>query len=238
MRKPNLLAMMVAVVCVAGCATNRDVKTDTRKDRDREIEKARAVIYSLQPQLKKLVSYTPKELQKQLRKEAQEYYQSDVVPRLDNISAYIKPSAMHWVNVDWEEPPELVFWTEGLAPTAWGAKEYLFVIKVPKEGKPIIMKAYHLKDPPPSCEVEEYQYSRFTLNPTAGWGCNAHLAAVFSYIAGGASGSTFVNFEIGWNRYRDTVYIERFLTSFPVAVDTDLSQKFPRQMKKILEGER
>jgi hypothetical protein len=225
MKSLNLLTMIVAVLSVAGCATDRGAKTNTGKERASDIAKARAVIFAIQPELKKLIAYTPDELKTQKRKEAQEYYQSDVVHRLDNISAYIKSSAMHWVHVDWEEPPELVFWTEGLAPTAWGAKEYLFVIKVPKTGKPTILNAYHLDDPAPTCRVEEYEYVRFTTHPTKGWGCNYHIAAVFSYMQVGGSGSAFANFEIGWNRYRDIVYIVRFITSFPVAVDTNPPQE-------------
>jgi hypothetical protein len=181
------------------------------------LEDARNILATLQPQLLQLIALSPKELEN-TKSEFQEYYQSDIAPRLRQIGTHIKPSAIHWVDIDpSSEEPELICWTEGLSPSAWGAKEYLFIIKVPQAGTPTILKAL-LLDPEPTRGVEEYKYVHFTPYPNKDLGVNNSLTAVFSYLRLGASGSTFSNYEIGWDRYEETVFISQFFTLFPVAV--------------------
>lgn len=177
---------------------------------------ARKIIGSLQSQLFDYVHYSPKELLK-FKEEFQEYYSEDIEKRLENISQYISSDAIHWIDVDMDDKDELIFWTEGLAPTAWGAKEYLFIVKL--YGGLKIMKSYPL-DPEPTRNVEQYKHSNFWEYPNKNKGYNDHLRAVFSYGNFGASGSTFVNLEIGCNRYNNELYIDKFLTSFPIAIDT------------------
>ena len=190
------------------------------------VKDARVALATLQPQLLRLIALSPIELAS-TKPEFQEYYQSDVEPRLHQIGSHIKPSAIHWLNIDpRDERPELICWTEGLAPTAWGAKEYLFIIKVPATGSPTILKAYPLDDPEPSRGVEQYKYIRFTPYPNKDLGTNEFLAAVFSYLQIGGSSSAFANYEIGWNRYGEEIYVYPFHTGFPVMVEqVDINQQ-------------
>ena len=175
------------------------------------------ILSKLQPQLFRLVAYTPEELNK-LSPDFQDYYRTDIAPRLDDIAEHISPSAMHWIDIDGDTLPELICWTEGLAPTGWGAKEHLLIIKAPEIGAPSILLSREL-NPEPSRGSEVYKYVRFMPHPNKGRGNNEHVAAVFSYAQYGGSGAAYCNFESGWNRYEETVYIDRFLTAFPVAVD-------------------
>ena len=74
-------------------------------------------------------------------------------------------------------------------------------------------------EPVPSRKVRQYMYCRFVARPNENRGHNDHLGALFSYLSAGAGASSYVNHEIGWNKYRQRVYIDRFLTAFPVAVE-------------------
>ncbi len=203
--------MGVLYGCIALCAAMAQAD-------DPSLEDARTALATLQPELLQLIALTPADLAK-TKPEFQEYYQTDIEPRFQHIGANIKASAMHWINIDpRDDRPELICWTEGLAPSAWGAKEYLFVIKVPETGNPTLLKSYRL-DPEPTRRVEEYYYVRFTAHPNKELGTNEFLAAVFSYMQLGASASTFANYEIGWDRYAQEIYIDRFFSSFPVMVE-------------------
>ena len=177
---------------------------------------ARIVIRSLQKEIKKKLQYSPQELKKK-KTDFQEYYITDINPRLSKIAAEISSDAIHWVDLNWDDKPELIFWTEGLSPTAWGAKEFLFVAKLSKKGTYEIIKSVKLDDEP-SRQVKKYSYSRFWSHPNKGKGYNDFLGAVFSYAVFGGSASTFVNYEIGWNGYQDTVTVDKFLTSFAIDI--------------------
>ena len=119
--KPNRLAVTLCEYFLSGAVVLAEPS----------LEDARDVLAALQPQILQLVALAPKELEN-TKPEFQEYYRSDIEPRLRQIGFHIKPSAIHWVDIDpSNNEPELICWTEGLAPSAWGAKEYLFVIKVP-----------------------------------------------------------------------------------------------------------
>jgi len=104
------------------------------------------------------------------------------------------------------------------APGYDEANEYQFVVRVPPRGAPRIILTREL-DPMPSRGAREYQHVRFCDHPNRGRGYNDHLAAVLAYGAFGASGSTFVTWQIGWNRYEEKVYAKRVLTSFAPAVE-------------------
>jgi len=186
---------------------------------DNQIEKARGIIQTFQKEIYSMLKYSPEEL-KGFKKEFQDYYKEKVAPRLLHISKHISPNAIHWVDLDWDQVPELIFWSEGLAPTAWGGKEFLFIIKVSKKGSSQIQKYIELENQP-SRGKERYRYVRFRAHPNKNKGYNDFLGALFSYAVFGASGSTFVNYEIGWNRYNKTIFINKFQTSFAVGVDSE-----------------
>jgi len=180
------------------------------------IAAARKIIARHQSEIRRLVHYTDEELAA-LSDDFRECYLEASVPRLEDISAAISPRAIHWVDMDWDETEELLFWTEGLAPTSWGPKEYLFIIRL-EGGKSRIVKT-HRFDPPPDTGVMEYRSARFWKYPNKDRGCNDFLRAVLSYASYGGSSSAFTTVEIGWNRYADEIFIAEAHTAFPVSVD-------------------
>ncbi len=144
-------------------------------------------------------------------------YRQEVRTRLRNIAQNIAPSAIHWVDVDEDDIPDLIFWTEGLARSASDMNEYLFIVKRHEDGSSEVLKT-HLLDPTPSRRLLEYWHCAFWAYPNRYSGCNGELRALMSYARFGASGSTFVNLEISRNMHDSKIHIDKTLTSFPVAV--------------------
>ncbi len=191
-----------------------------------DIEKGREIIGQLQNAIYKKVALNAEELDS-YSQEFKEYYQTDVLPRLENISKNISDDAIRWVDIDFDQKPELVFWTEGLSPSAWGGKEYLFIVNTststsnqdrpnqdrPNQNRPAIIESIDLGDV--SRGIKGYQYVNFWAEPNRNRGYNDFLRVVFSYAIFGASGSTFKNIEIGWNRYENKVFTKLFTTAFP-----------------------
>ena len=58
-----------------------------------------------------------------------------------------------------------------------------------------------------------------TIVPAAEVPDNLEIVGAWSNAQFGGSGTTYYNFEIGWDRYEEAVYINRFLSSFPVEVE-------------------
>lgn len=84
----------------------------------------------------------------------------------------------------------------------------------------------------PTTEVNTYKHSRFWADPNAGRGFNDFLKAVFSYGSFGASGSTFVNYEIGFDKYERKIYLDHFLTGFPLSIEKNeaSSNSIPKEI--------
>jgi hypothetical protein len=188
-------------------------------------KRAREIIATFQKEIYSMVVYKPEELKKR-KVEFIEYYKKNALPRLLKISENISPNAIHWVDLNWDQKPELIFWTEGLAPTAWGGKEVLIIIEIMDNGKPKIMRAIQL-DNLISRGVEKYQFVRFWAYPNEGKGYNDYLGAVFSYAVFGASSSGFINYEIGWDKYSEEIFVRKFSTSFPI--DIKLTSKISQE---------
>jgi len=184
-----------------------------------DVPDPRQVLASLQDGLYERLHLTPEELSlTKVKKEYVETYHEEIEPRLRDIAGNINASAIHWIDIDWDGVPELVCWTEGVSLRAWGAHEYLFIISVPKTGKPEILHAKKL-DEGLSRGYRSYRHVRFTSRPNKDAGTNDCLAGLLTYAAYGGSGSTFYNIEIWYNRYSDEIELNEFTTSFPVMVD-------------------
>lgn len=182
----------------------------------KENSSGREVIRSLQGQIYEYVRYTEKELNTKVRKDLHEDYRLNIEPRLKNISQYISRDAIRWVDLDFDGAPELLFWTAGLSDGDMAPKEYLFIVKL-EGGEAKILIADKL-DPKPSSKRESYYYSHLWIHPNKDKGFNKKLAAVFSYFCLGASGSTFVNYEIWFDMYDQKVNINKFRTGFPIEI--------------------
>ena len=83
---------------------------------DYSTKNARLIINTFQKYIYSKIAYSESDL-KTMKVEFVEYYNEEVKPRLQNISQNLSSSAIHWVDLDWDVVPELLFWTEGLAPT-------------------------------------------------------------------------------------------------------------------------
>lgn len=178
-------------------------------------QEARDAIQSLQSTLFSFLSLNEEEIQK-TKEDYQVYYKQVVVPRLRDVAKHVKESAIHWVDIDFDGSQELVFWTEGVAPSAWGAHEYIFVVGV-EDGSPQIIQALKLDGV--SRGAETYKHVRFWSEPNKNTGYNDALRAVLSYGAFGASGSTFKTIQLGWNRYENKLSISSFDSQFPMSID-------------------
>jgi len=92
-------------------------------------------------------------------------------------------------------------WTEGVAPTAWGAKEFLYVLST-TSGKLEIVASSQL-DPEPSRTAGGYHTSSFWVNPNEGCGYNDFVVGVLQYLKVGGSGATAYQVIIEYNQYSD-----------------------------------
>ena len=125
-----------------------------------------------------------------------DYYKSDIAPRIENLSnhignrSFIQLSDQHYA-----------LWTEGVAPSAWGAKEFLYILST-ASGKLEIVASSQL-DPEPSRTADGYHTSSFWVNPNKGCGYNDFVVGVLQYLKVGGSGSTAYQVIIKYNRYKE-----------------------------------
>ncbi|QUM84622.1 hypothetical protein [Moritella sp. 28] len=201
-----LLVSSIFVLCSHGASASTEY----------DVENGREIIKLLQNEIYVKVKLSKEELSN-TKVDFQEYYQQEVLPRLDNISKNINESAIHWIDLDFDGKPELVFWTEGLSPTSWGANEYLFIVSINEKSNPVILKSMDLGEV--SRNVKQYRYVKFWPEPNKNRGYNDFLRAVLSYGNFGVSGSGIINLQIEWNRYGNSIEISRFHTAFPFNIE-------------------
>jgi len=181
------------------------------------VSKGRKIIKQMQKEVREFLLYTDFEL-KNKTPEFKSDYKNKVLPRYKNIAANIDANAIKWVDINYDQDPELIFWTEGLGQDVEGLKEFLFIVDVEKNQKPLMMLIHQL-NPEPTKTSKNYEYARFEPYPNRSRGYNNFLCAVFSYANFGINATNFVNYEIFWNKFQNKIDISEFFTSFPVAVE-------------------
>ena len=159
-----------------------------------------------------MIQFTKEELKK-FKEDFKSYYNESVKIRINNMEKFISESAIHWIDLNFDSKKELIFWTEGLAPSSWGGKEFLFIVSLSKDGQPSLMLSHKLHHV--SRGTQSYRHRRFWLEPNKGKGFNDHLRAILSYGHFGASGSTFYTLEIKYNRYDNKIEIDTVATAAP-----------------------
>lgn len=141
------------------------------------------------------------------KSEYNEYYIEEIAPRINSLKQNLNESSIQML-----DPDLYVLWTEGLAPSAWGGNEYIYVIST-KAGNSRVVASSKLT-PEPSRTNAGYKYSVFWTNPNNGCGYNDSVKGILQYSALGASASEFVQVLISYNRYEDVYEIE--LSTSPV----------------------
>ncbi len=189
----------------------------------KSLQKERMIIKKLKPKLIPMLLFTNEEL-KTTKEDFKDYYNESIKVRIENMEKFISDAAIHWVDADSDsdidEPgskKELIFWTEGLAQSYWGGKEFLFIISFSKDEEPSLMLSHQLKNV--SRDNESYRYRRFWLQPNKKKGFNNHVRAVLSYAQFGASGSTFYTLEIKYSRYTDKIVVDTVTTATPFSIE-------------------
>jgi len=177
----------------------------------------RMVVRQLAESIKEDVAYDKEELAK--RPEAfRELYKKQMEPRLKELPLHIDPGAMQWVDIDWDDEPELILWTEGLSISNIPLKEHLYVIKLNENRDGYIMKSHPLK-PQPTRQGSHYRYSRFWSLPNKDRDLNAELRALLTYGSFGEINAAYTNLEIMWLPNKQKVVVKEFRSHFPVAVE-------------------
>jgi len=177
----------------------------------------RVIIRQLQELITENTGYSREELKKRVPA-FQEFYATQMVPRFKKLAVHISPGAMHWVDIDWDDEPEFIFWTEGLASTDVGLKEHLYIVKIDTNGEGYVMRSHRMQ-PQPSRDYGHYKYSRFWALPNKGRDTNPEIRALLTYGSFGESNVAYTNLEIRWDPKQDKVLVNEFRSYFPVAVE-------------------
>lgn len=171
------------------------------------LTQARLYIEMLNPIIANDVRLTEEELSS-TKAEFVEYYEEEVLPRLESPAQYIIDQAIHWVDVVPGGSEEIVFWTEGLSPSSWGGHEYLYVVQVTKNNASIMARQC-LVDPSPSRSANSYHTSYSYVRPNSGCGYNDLVAFFLAYLSVGGSWSTASHYWVTYNRYSEVVEIDK-----------------------------
>lgn len=183
---------------------------------DAEEREARLIIRELTNTILHDVTL-PDDQMERLTDEYKEYYSEHIEPRFKYLWKLIDSAAIHWVDIDWDNRPELVFWTEGLTPTIWGLNEHMYIVSIDTNDRARIMRKVPLT-PAPSRDKARYRYSSFIPTPNKGTDYNAHLRAVVSFGSFGETNIAYTNYEISWFSQQQKLKVTPFRSYFPVAV--------------------
>ncbi|MCV6590579.1 MAG: hypothetical protein OIF57_16365 [Marinobacterium sp.] len=184
---------------------------------DTQQMEGRMIVRQLHERIKIDAGYSPEELEKRVPA-FREFYRTQMSPRIKQLATYINPGAMQWVDIDWDEQPEFIFWTEGLATRDVGLKEHLYIVKIDSNGQGYIMKSHEMS-PNPSRTADHYKYSRFWSRPNRERDFNPEVRALLTYGSFGDLNIAYTNLEIRWDPRMQKVIINEFRTYFPVAVE-------------------
>jgi len=160
----------------------------------RTIEEARELLLQIEDRIRSDISYSFWELVPSKKKqEFINYYRQEVEPRHEHPIDHILDKAIH--------PGEriIVFWTEGISPSAWGGKEWLYVVSIDENDKLTIETSKELERI--SRGAEEYHASYYWPSPNEGCGYNDFVLGLLTYLNIGSSGSSVYRQLITYNRY-------------------------------------
>jgi len=200
-RRAFSVASILAILCSIGAPVEASPPLST----------AKYYISALDTQIAEDCMYTKDELSA-YKVDFAEYYNDEVLPRMEAPSRFIHDRAIHWIDVVPGGGEELVFWTEGLSPSSWGGKEYLYIVR-PEGGKSVVLAKQHLCDPTPSRAEFEYSKSEAYPYPNSDCGYNGHTVFMLTYLTIGGSGSTASHYFVGYDRFDDSVYIDKLCAS-------------------------
>lgn len=129
--------------------------------------------------------------------EFRDYYDDKIVPRINNLEHHIPDSSIHIIS-----PKVYIFWTEGLAPSAWSGNEFLYVISI-KTGSPEILYSTRL-DPKPLSSGDGYHHSVYWSLPDEGCGGNHFIKGILQYSVDNETDNKFVQTYLEYDQNNNT----------------------------------
>jgi hypothetical protein len=146
-----------------------------------------------------------------------EYYTQSVIPRLSHIADFISKDAHVFVDIDADGDDELILWSEGLSPSAWGGHEFIAILSN-VSGSWRIKVLERLENVSINCkEVNDCQFAWSHYSPPVG--PNIRHGGMLSYAQYGASGHTFWLVDLGYNRFTNKFYIKESSSAYPLIID-------------------
>ena len=142
-----------------------------------------------------------------IKPEFQDYYKTDIIPRLETPEKHIVDEAIHWLDADWDRDLDIVFWTEGVWPgyTGIGSNQHIYVVEM-ENGAPINL----VKKKMGSIFQDgygRYKESMFFKYPNQYCGFNDFVRGMFTYFHLGASASSIYRYMITYDKYEQRIKI-------------------------------
>ena len=143
-----------------------------------------------------------------IKQEFQDYYKTNIIPRLETPVKYIRDEAIHWLDADWDKDLDIVFWTEGIWPAYGGVgdREFIYVVEM-ENGLPINILKKKMKNVSQFGEGK-YKKSMFFKYPNGNCGYNGFVRGFLTYLSLGGSASGIYRYEINYNRYDQRIEID------------------------------
>ncbi len=186
-------------------------KVKTHLNSTNTVDQARKIMQVYKETIKKDMAYSEDELNpKKTKQDFLDYYNTDIVPRLENPVKYIHDEAIHLVDVNWDSELDIVFWTEGVWPSLGGISEneFLYVIEM-KNGLPAKIIKEKIVMVSQTGLTGKYKKSLFYKIPNADCGYNDFVRGLLIVGNYGASGSASVRYYVNYNKWDKAVHIEK-----------------------------
>jgi len=206
----NFFAVVFLFFCLCMKANSSSAKSQQESE-------ARAVIASVKNEIISKIDYSSDELKK-MNSEFVDYYFASAKPRLNNLEQYINPQAMHFIDIDEDGQKELLFYSEGLSPSAFGPKNFIAIV-AKKNNKWILAKLEIVEEVTIFCKkIGEcfFAASHLKIKPKTP---NKYISAALFYVYYGASDSTFFTTIVGYNSYEKEFYFKTINSPIPVIDD-------------------
>ena len=147
-----------------------------------------------------------------------DYYLEEVVPRLDHIADFIASDAHAFIDIDEDGKEEFIVWSEGLKPSAWGARDFIAVLSRGQGSWQMV--AIKLLNAGISIKCSERRKCRFAwarYNPPVG--PNNQMGGMLTYANYGVSGHTFWIETVRYNRFNEQFEIVTSSSAYPLIID-------------------
>jgi hypothetical protein len=189
----------------------RKGRTELDLNTVKTMDQVREILQNYNETIKADMSYSEDELNPENTKQNFiDYYNTNIVQRLKTPVKYIRDEAIHLVDVNWDSELDIIFWTEGVWASLGGISEneFLYVLEM-KNGLPVKIIKEKINSVKQKGSSGEYKKSLFYQTPNTGCGYNDFVRGLLIVGDYGASGSASVRYYINYNKWDETVQIEK-----------------------------